>query len=188
MNPEGQQQYWQHDDEDTESASMLPPLPESPDAPPPDGQDISWQASEYIHHEKHALWFAVLIAVALVLMAIAYFVIGSITFTILIGVMAAAVFVISSRPPRVLNYRLDYQSLSISEKQFSLHDFRTFRLIQDGPFYSIVLIPHKRFMPAVNVYFPPEEGERIVDIFGAVLPIEDAEPDLLDQLARKLRF
>jgi hypothetical protein len=51
-----------------------------------------------------------------------------------------------------------------------------------------VLIPHKRFMPSVNVYFPAESGEEIVDVFGESLPMEHVEPDIIDKLSRKLRI
>ena len=50
------------------------------------------------------------------------------------------------------------------------------------------MLPVKRFAPSVNVYFPPENGEQIVDVFGAVLPMEEVKQDFIDRLSEKLHF
>ena len=60
--------------------------------------------------------------------------------------------------------------------------------MQEGALYSITLLPRKRFAPGVNVYFPPEQGEQIVDMFGAVLPMEPIKQDFIDRLGEKLHF
>jgi hypothetical protein len=88
----------------------------------------------------------------------------------------------------MMQYKLDHHGIQINEKIFNLHDFRAFGVLQEGGLYSVVLIPMKRFMPSVNVYFPAEQGEHIVDVFGEVLPMEQVEPDLLDKLTRKLHI
>jgi hypothetical protein len=179
------QDYWQEDDDRLSAQAAPHPDDDRDDA---HMQPLTWQASEAIHHEKHAMWFAGVIVAAVILLAISVFLIRSITFSILIVIMAAAAMVIGSRPPRVMNYSLSDRGLQVNEKTFSLHEFRAFGVIQDGPLYSVVLIPNKRFMPSVNVYFPQESGEQIVDIFGQRLPMEHVEPDLIDKLSRKLHF
>ena len=151
-------------------------------------EPITWQASEYIHHEKQFTWFMGLLSVTGVLVAIAVFLVQSWTFAILVCVMAAATIVYARRPPRVLNYTLSGDGLHIDQRLYSFEDFRSFAVVQDGPLYSIMLIPVQRFMPAVIVYFPTENGEAIVDAFGEVLPMEQRELDALDKLVRKLRF
>ena len=67
-------------------------------------------------------------------------------------------------------------------------DFRSFGVLNEDNHYSIVLIPKKRFAPRVTVYFPETEGEQIVDVFGARLPMEPVKLDLLDKLVRFLRI
>lgn len=184
MNPGdgNEQDYWQNEDE------SLSAQPAEVTQQAVQSESLSWQASEAIHHEKHMLWFVGLLAATVFLLAVSIFLIRSWTFAVLIVVMAITVGVLGSRPPRVNSYQLNSQSLQVNDKTFSLHDFRAFGVLQDGPLYSVVLIPHKRFMPSVNVYFPAESGEQIVDIFGASLPMEHVEPDVIDRLSRKLRF
>ena len=134
------------------------------------------------------MWFLALLAVATVLLLIDIFLIQSWTFGILIVVMAITVMVIAKRPPRTINYTLTPQGIQIDDKPFNFHDFRAFGVVQENAFYSIRLIPNKRFMPMVSVFFPPENGEEIVDAFGHALPMENIERDAIDKLVEKIRF
>ena len=61
-------------------------------------------------------------------------------------------------------------------------------MLEDGGSFAIVLTPRKRFSPRVTVYFPQENGEAIVDAFGARLPMEEVKLDLLDKIVRALRI
>lgn len=182
MQPQENQNYWQQTDETMNNSEPVPVTPDTGSEP------ISWQASEFIHHEKNGTWFVALAGVATVLLLLDVFFVKSWTFGALIVVMAIAAFVVARRPPRTVNYILSAQGIAIDEKHFSFHDFRAFGVLQEDAFYSIRLVPAKRFMPMVSVYFPPEQGEHIVDIFGAILPMERIELDLIDKLVEKIRF
>ena len=149
---------------------------------------LTWQASEFVHHEKSGVWFLALLGAATVLLLIDGFLIRSWTFGILIVVMAISLGVIARRPPRTLMYTLTSRSLQIDEKRFDLRDFHAFGVVQENAFYSIRLIPNKRFMPMVSVFFPPEYGEEIVDILGHTLPMENIKRDSIDKLVEKIRF
>lgn len=151
-------------------------------------EPVRWQAHEYIHHEKNALWFTLFGIVVVGLILLAILVIQSITFAILIPVMAAALLVYSHRPPRILSYTLSRQGLHINEKLYPFADFKGFGVIRDGNEYSVMLIPVKRFLPGVSVYFPEEAGEAIVDMLGARLPMQELHLDFVDRLVRKLRI
>lgn len=151
-------------------------------------QVLSWQASEYVHHEKERLWFVMLGVSGLALLAIAIFLIHSYTFAALIVVMTIALGVYAVRQPKIVSYQLSPAGVQINDKRFHFHDFRYFGVIEDGPLYSIMLVPNKRFMPAVTLYFPAESGEAIVDAMGARLPMEHIELDAFDKMMRYLRF
>ncbi len=165
-----------------------PPSPEDKPAAPSADEPVRWQAHEYIHHEKNGLWFVLFAIVVIGLIALAILVIQSITFAILIPVMAAALLVYSHRPPRVLNYTLSRQGLHINDRLYPFADFKGFGVVRDGAEYSVMLIPTKRFLPGVSVYFPEEAGEAIVDMLGARLPMQELHLDIIDKLVRKLRL
>lgn len=160
-----------------------------PQAAVPDTtQPIHWQANEYIHHDRSPLWFIVFGIVIITLILVAIFVLNSITFAILVPVMAAALIVYTRRPPRVLDYTLSSKGLFINDQLYPFSEFKSFGVVKDGAEYSVMLIPVKRFHLGVSVYFPNEAGEEIVDMLGARLPMRDLDLDLLDRITRKLRI
>lgn len=160
------------------------PYPEPADAL---GGAVSWQASEYIHHEKDRIWFVLLFVAGLVLAVVAFFLL-SITFALLIAVMTVVLAVFAVRQPRIVSYQLTDSGIQINDKHFAFQEFRTFGVLQDGPLYSAVLTPNKRFMPAVTLYFPSEDGDEIVAILGSYLPMNEIEADPVDKLMRHMRF
>ena len=154
-----------------------------------DNPPITWSAQEYVHIEKGVGWFFLFALVVLVLVAIDIFFLKSWTFSALVVVMAVAIIIYIRRPPRTLTYALSpVQGLYVGERLYLFDDFRAFGLIEDGGSHSIMLIPRKRFSPGVSVFFPEEAGERIVDILGQRLPVEELKLDIVDILIRKLRL
>ncbi len=170
-------------------ATASGPGPTSPlsAADPADTPQISWEALEYVHHAKNTTWFAVFGAVVLALLVLAYFT-QAWTFVILVIVMAVAMAIFALRPPRTLHYSLTHTGLQVEQAFYNYNDFRAFGILADETSYSIVLIPTRRFMPGVNIYFAEANGEKIVDILGARLPMEELKFDLVDRLMRRMRF
>jgi hypothetical protein len=149
---------------------------------------VRWQATEYIHRDKTPLWFVLFALVCIALIALAIFVIQSITFAVLIPVMAAALLVYSRRPPRVIDYTLSRQGLHVNDHLYPFAEFKSFGVIHGDDEYSVFLVPVKRFKPGVSVYFPEEAGEAIVDMLAARLPMRELHLDVVDQIIRKLRL
>lgn len=152
-----------------------------------DSETVSWEASEYIHRSKDISWIAGFGVIVLVLVGVAVF-FQQWLFAALIVVMAIAMGVFAFRPPKVKHYTLNHQGLQIDDRMYHLSDFRAFGVLAEDAFYSIMLIPTKRFMPAVTVYFAQEDGEQIVDILSSHLPLEDLQPDPIDTIMRRLHF
>ena len=154
-----------------------------------DNEPVHWSANETIDADKGGLWFVALIVIALILIAGDIFWLKEFTFSILVVVMAAVIILYSRRPARLIDYTLSgEQGLYIGEKLYHFSEFKAFGLIRDQGQHSILLIPVKRFAPGVSVYFPEDAGEKIVDIFGARLPMQDLKLDAIDVIVRKLRL
>ena len=179
-------------------AVPLQPQSESTDADDADSEStlaqqsgvepVRWKAQEYIQHDKGMLWFVAFAVAFIVLMAIAIFLIQSITFNILVPIMAIALFVYVNRPPRILDYKLSRKGLHINDTLHPFSDFKGFGVIHDGKEFSVLLLPVKRFKPGVSVYFPEESGEAIVDVLGTRLPMQELHLDIVDRIVRKLRI
>lgn len=146
-----------------------------------------WQAEEYVSHDKNVGWYVGLIVVGLMLVALSVW-FRWWSFTVLIVVAIIALLVYSLRPPRKLHYALDTEGLIEGDKVYKYEDFKSFGVMRDGAHFAIVLTPRKRFSPAVTVYFPEESGEKIVDVFGMRLPMEEVKLDFLDKVVKFLRI
>ncbi len=149
--------------------------------------NISWEAEEYVARDKNAGWYVALILVGLLIMAAAVW-IKWWTFAALIVVSVIALIVYFVRPPRMLKYTLTAKGLKEGKRVFNFGDYRAFGVINDRGHYAIVLTPIKRFSARVWVYFPEQQGEKIVDAFGAKLPMEEVRLDVIDKIVRALRI
>lgn len=148
---------------------------------------VRWEAEEYVSHDKNAGWYFGLVLVGIILSLI------SIrfkwwTFTALVVVSVVAILVYSIRPPRKIQYVLSKKGLTEGERIYKFEDYKAFGVLQDDVHFAIILMPKKRFSPAVTVYFPENKGEEIVNMFGQRLPMEEVKLDLIDQIVKKLRF
>jgi len=153
----------------------------------PQIEPVQWQAAEYLQHGKQPIWYIGFIVIVIALIAVAVFM-KSITFAILIPVMAVALMVYSHRPPRELTYVVSEKGLYINNQLHPMGEFKAFGVMQEGEQHSLSLIPVKRFRPSLVVYFPAEVGERMVDILGAYIPMQEVHPDAFDRIVRKLHI
>ena len=148
---------------------------------------VSWEAEEYITHDKNAGWYIGLAIVGLALVALSIW-LRWWTFTALIVLCVISLLIYVVRPPRKIKYEVDAKGLIEGDRMYPFEDYRAFGILQDDTNFAIVMMPRKRFSPAVTVYFPKEKGEEIVDIFGARLQMEEVKLDLIDKIVRKLRI
>lgn len=148
---------------------------------------FSWQASEFIHHQKSAGWYMVLglIAVALVLAAI----ITRQWFSIAVfATMTAAVVVYAHKEPRILSYKLDDKGLTIDGKFNPYSSFKSYSVFKEPGWHMIDLDPTQRFMPRVSIIFDNDDLDTITAILDTKMPRVDRQPDWVERLTRSIRF
>lgn len=150
--------------------------------------DVAWTASEFVAHSKGSGWYGLLALSAAVLAALIYLIthdtisVGIIVFVaVLLGISAA-------RKPRVLHYQLNGSGLAIGEKFYAYAEFKSFSVMQEGAFSSIMFLPLKRFMPPISIYYDPKDEDRIVEVLAYFLPMEARTHDLVDSFIKRIRF
>ncbi len=148
---------------------------------------LNWEAEEYIARDKNTGWYVGLVFIGLLLSGVAVW-LEQWTFLALIVVSVLALIVYVSRPPRILHYSLSSKGLSEGNRLYDFGQFKAFGVMQEDKRFSIVLIPKKRFSARVTIFFPEAQGEKIVDVFGNRLPMEQIKPDFLDKMVRFLRI
>lgn len=151
-------------------------------------QSVSWSASEFIAHKKTILWYLVL-AVGTIILATIIFLLTHDKISTGVIIFVALVFgFFAGRKPRTLDYKLDDGGISIGSKFYNYNGFKSFSVVDDGAFSSILLLPLKRFMPAISIYYDPKDEERITNILADRLPFEDRKHDVVDSFMHRIRF
>lgn len=153
-----------------------------------DDSMVTWEASEYINHQKSPTWYLALTGATLVLGAVLYLLLRDIWSLVVLLVMYAAITVYARREPRVLRYSVSTEGVSIGERHFTYDQFKSFSVMQETGVPSISLDPTQRFMPAVSVYFAPEDGDKIVGQLAKFLPQEQKVSSAVDRAMTRLRF
>ena len=148
---------------------------------------VSWEAEEYIQRDKNVGWYIGLIFVGIAFCVLSIF-LQWWTFLILIVVSVIALIIYSLRPPRTLHYSLTNKGITVENQLREYGNFKAFGVVKDDKHFSIVLLPHKRFAPRTTLFFPENQGEQIVDVLGARLPMQEIKPDFLDRVVKFLRI
>ncbi len=165
------------------------PQSTAPQAPTtPTDSSVTWTASEYIHHDRGAGWYLLLLLGTIGLAAGVYFITKDYFATGTIAVLGIIVAIFAGRKPNQLTYELTGSGIKVGEKNYNYNLFKSFAVIRDGTLNSISLIPIKRFMPPVTAYFAAADEQKITNTLGNKLPYEERKPDSIDKLSRRLRF
>ena len=155
---------------------------------PPAPDDVSWTASEFVAHEKSAGWYGGLAAVAAVVAALVYLLTRDIISTAVVLICGGAFGVLGGKKPRQLQYHLDSSGVTIGSKHFDYEMFRSFSVVPEGAFSSIVFMPLKRFAPLTTIYYAPEDEGKIINILTDRLPFEERKDAMIDSLMKRVRF
>ncbi len=177
------QSSWQFHAEESSDPGASPQVPSS------DVETVSWSASEFIAHDKSAGWYSLLVLGTIVLAALVYLLSHGDKVSTGVVIIVLAVFgIMAARKPRELNYSVDDKGLHIGDKFYNYSTFRSFSIVQQDSVESIWLMPLKRFLPIITIYFDSHDGQKITDTLSQFLPVENRQPDLVDKLMHRLRF
>lgn len=149
---------------------------------------IEWSASEFISHEKNGGWYITLIGGSILLAAIIFLLTREFFSIIVVLVLGVALAVFGAVKPRVLTYRLDTNGIQVGERSFGFEVFKSFAVFDDTAVPSVHLVPQKRFMVPITIYFAPNDEERIVEFLGDFLPLEERERDFIDKITSRFHF
>ena len=149
---------------------------------------VTWTASEYIAHNKGMGWFILLGLGLFALVALIYLATRDLIATIMVGIAGATFAAFSVRPPRTLDYTIDRHGVKIDQKFYPFEQIKSFALSDEGPLPSLMLLPMRRFLPPITIFYDPKAEDDIIDMLGTFLPHEEKEPDFIDRLMARIRF
>ncbi|HEY5550151.1 MAG TPA: hypothetical protein VIK37_03080 [Candidatus Saccharimonadales bacterium] len=187
MNQDGQDFYKPEGATAVADAPAPQPAAGIPTKPPTD-RAFNWTASDFIDHNRGGSWYLLLflgtaaLTVGTYFLTKEYIAVGTI---VAVGVIVA---IYARQKPKQVTYELSSSGLRIGEKLYAYSLFKSFSLINDGLLNSVQLMPLKKLMPPISAYYQAADEEKITDILGQHLPIEEAKPSGIDRLSRRLRL
>lgn len=174
-----------HPDENPASSSFLPSsLPPAPDPAPA----LTWTTGGLSVAHKSSGWYAALLGGS-VLVAVAVYLMSRDTISSGAVVLAAVLFgAFTAKKPLPLYYSLDSNGVTVGKRQYVFEQFRSFVIVDEGTFTSILLTPLQRFAPLLPILYEPELHSQIVAILASHLPLEEHKKDAIDQITSRIKF
>ena len=151
-------------------------------------QPLTWTASEFIYKHKGGGWYVLFFIGLAVAAGLVFLVTKDYMSSIFIAIAGVIFAIVIPKKPRELSYEVGNQGISIGNRSYSYAEFKSFDLIMDGGVKCINLIPLKRLMPEISLYFPPEQEMAIVYVLSQHLPHDEYQEKGIDRLIRRLHF
>ncbi len=152
------------------------------------GNDVRWTASEYVAHDRGASWYLGLGGVTAALVGTIFFLTRDYISSVMIIIVAVIFGVFASRKPHVLEYEIDNYGINIGAKNYPFQLFKSFSVSDDDSIRSLLLMPLKRFMPIISIYFEKKDEDKIINKIADFLPFEEYKQDVIDKMMNKIRF
>lgn len=154
----------------------------------PAAESVEWTASEYVAHDKSPSWYMALALVAVLLMVAVYFLTGRDIVSVVVVPVVAVLFGYSAaRRPQVRRFAIDNRGITMGSRFHPFGQLKSFTVGGEG-IRSIMLMPLKRYMPPVSMYYPPEQEERIMQVLSQYLPYEPERHDNVERVMRRIKF
>lgn len=157
-------------------------------SPPPASSAISWTAPEYHAHQKSWGWYASLGLAACVGSSIVFLLTHDKISTGVILLVAVLFAIFAASKPRTLTYKIDDHGIYINQKLYLYSEFKSFSVVDEAAASSISLLPLKRFMPPISMYYQAKDEDEIFNTLSLYLPYEEHKSDTVDLLMRKIRL
>lgn len=150
-------------------------------------ESITWQAPEYVYHEKSTNWYWILGIIALTAIIIG-FLLSNILFSIFSLIAGLAVALFSAKKPEVFEYQVNEQGLRINNKLYPYPTLDIF-WVDDETGDTILIAESKK--PLVPQIVIPVEGipsAELRDFLRDYLPEEYIERPWAQVIMERIGF
>jgi hypothetical protein len=149
---------------------------------------FSWNAPEFVHHQKNFEWYSLFFLACLLLAGLIYFLTKSIVSISVVIVGALLLAYYSAKKPQEITYSMNNRGITVGQRFFEYENFKSFSVIQEGTARNIVFMPQKRFALMLSIYYHAENEEMIIGLLSTVLPLTEFSHDAVDRLMHNIRF
>ncbi|MDP3956692.1 MAG: hypothetical protein Q8P97_01725 [bacterium] len=153
-----------------------------------DDENITWEAPEFIYHEKTALWYWASIAVTLLFLALALY--GQNFLFAVFIILAEILLIVWSREiPPVIKFVVTKDGVGVGEKKFyRFEELASFSLLDSRHGMELILRHKGRLGQYVKIPLTDQHIELVESALLEKLPKKDYEESLPDSLFRLIKF
>jgi hypothetical protein len=149
---------------------------------------ITWEAPEHHHIEKGSDWYWALGIIATVA-AIISLILGNILFSLVIGLGAILMAIVSLRGPAIITFSITARGIRIDDRLYPYATLQSFCIDEEDPRGpQLLLRSHATLAPLIIIPLPPEAVEKVDDILAERLPEEHLEESLAHRLLEFFGF
>ena len=178
----------QSDNETQQSVANTPAPQQKAEKSAANTGEVSWTASEFIANHKSAGWYILLFAAIFVVAGLTFLFTNDWISSATIIFVGSLFAILAGKKPRQISYSLNNSGITIGEKFYPYDMFKSFTILHEGTIGCINLLPLKRFMPEISIYYPSDEENKIIDVLTVSLPNNQKAEQGFDKLMKKIRF
>jgi hypothetical protein len=186
--PDGAWNYMPEDNSDSGHFDSLDQGSSEAGSVPVQDEGVAWTASEFVAHDKSFFWYAILLLIGIAITMGMYAITQERFTTCVVALFVLLVGITAARKPRIIEYKLSGKGVYAGSRFYSYGKYKSFKILEEGPFVSLVFVPMKRMDMPFSIYLAPEVEEVAVKILSQRLPLEPGRLDIIDELMRQLRF
>ncbi len=156
--------------------------------------ELTWEAPEFLHHEKTIVWHAIVILVGIIIFLIAAFVLKNLFFSLIIIVATVLLITHGSQHPHPIQPRIDSHGVHIDQHHFyhydKLHGFSTYVMHPEitKDYFQLVLHSKSRIHMHVKIFAPAKDLHKIRNFLLHYIPELEYTESLVDHLAHIVKF
>lgn len=150
-------------------------------------KEISWEAPEFIPHEKGPDWYWAVGVIAITL-AVAAIMFGNILFALVILAGSLTLTLQASRDPDMISFTLDEDGVQAGDTLYPYSSLKSFWVENNPHEQKILLQSEKVWMPYIVVPIAEIDPEEVRNFLIEYLPEEEHQEPLSQKVMEYLGF
>lgn len=135
-----------------------------------ENKTIEWQSPEFIQFKRTTSWYVILIVAGLGL-ATAFYFLGQNYLGMIAVILAAAVMIIlSKQKPKMINYIFNPDSISIKDKIYPLGEFKSFYITFVNDIPNLHIERNRKLSSPISIILDTPKQNEIIDFVKSILP------------------
>lgn len=150
-------------------------------------KELSWEAPDFIYHEKDVSWYWLSIIIATLLAAYGLW---QKNFLFILFVVVAEIIIIgwARKWPTLFHFLLNERGVSINNKEISLwSELENFAILEMEEISEIAL-KKDGVASTLKLFAPNEKLKEIKDFLTRRLPETDHDESLIESISRAIKF